>query len=395
MSIRSHPSVASPRPGWTISELLVIVALITVLLAMLLPAISATRHAANSITCFGNLRAIGQALAMYLAENDGYIPGSGNTSGRHLWKNVGNQCVPADPSRSLMNLRGPIECNDYIYPLAKAMGLASPELDGIDVAARYAFYTRLRQFQCPSNLGMLSTPSSAGSTALGTLQSLSYLTAMTFLNVDYSLYPFNATAGFQGNVCLLPPPPHAGGCWSLPTGYVPNILSIGAPSEKVYLADGTKRLRYSGPAVLSSPTYVLSIDPSDTRTYYTSFSDYGAFYGDSAAYMRHGAVGALDGPPAAVDGRLYSYRHGARSAKSPPGACRLNCLFYDGHAQALDEIAAADPRLWLPARTRLNRPSNGVSGNNQSISGAKVVWHDVQARYVPGPWPVGSSWTVP
>ncbi len=58
-------------PGFTLVELLVVVAIIGLLLALLLPAVQAAREAARRASCQNNLKQIGLALKLYVQSSNG------------------------------------------------------------------------------------------------------------------------------------------------------------------------------------------------------------------------------------------------------------------------------------------------------------------------------------
>jgi prepilin-type processing-associated H-X9-DG protein/prepilin-type N-terminal cleavage/methylation domain-containing protein len=62
------------KTGFTLVELLVVIGIISILIAMLLPALNKAREAAKTIQCASNMRQIGQALQMYAQGEHGYIP---------------------------------------------------------------------------------------------------------------------------------------------------------------------------------------------------------------------------------------------------------------------------------------------------------------------------------
>lgn len=71
------PILSTPRTtqkAFTLVELLVVIGIIAVLLAILLPALNRARQQANLIDCQSRLRQIGQALAIYVTEHNGYLP---------------------------------------------------------------------------------------------------------------------------------------------------------------------------------------------------------------------------------------------------------------------------------------------------------------------------------
>ena len=76
-------------PAFTLVELLVVIGVIAVLIAILLPALSKARASARSLQCLSNLRQLGQATAMYVAQSKGYLPYPTTTLGEPLlWYNA-------------------------------------------------------------------------------------------------------------------------------------------------------------------------------------------------------------------------------------------------------------------------------------------------------------------
>ena len=89
------------RRGFTIVELLAVVAITSVMVAMLLPTVKSARDAAQTTECMSNLQLVGLGGAGYVIDNNGYVP----PYGRYTADNPGEELLfdmiahePAAPS---------------------------------------------------------------------------------------------------------------------------------------------------------------------------------------------------------------------------------------------------------------------------------------------------------
>lgn len=79
---RSRPHAAA---GFTLVELLVVVAIIGTLVALLLPAVQAARAAARRTQCSSNMRQVGLAMAQFCDAHRGRFPDNSHTNATGSW----------------------------------------------------------------------------------------------------------------------------------------------------------------------------------------------------------------------------------------------------------------------------------------------------------------------
>jgi prepilin-type N-terminal cleavage/methylation domain-containing protein len=82
------------RYGFTLIELLVVISIISLLIAILLPALASARQSAQAIQCASNLRQVGVACMTYAADNHDTLPvqkvdmNTGNVNDNRWWVQI-------------------------------------------------------------------------------------------------------------------------------------------------------------------------------------------------------------------------------------------------------------------------------------------------------------------
>ena len=69
------------RKGFTLIEILVVIAIIAILAAILFPVFSRARAKARQATCASNLKQLAMAMEMYTTDYDDTLPGAPNGEG--------------------------------------------------------------------------------------------------------------------------------------------------------------------------------------------------------------------------------------------------------------------------------------------------------------------------
>lgn len=78
------------RSGFTLMELLVVVAIIGVLAAMLMPTITMVRSAAEATRCVSNIRQLALGAVAFSVDNEGNLPSAGISWGYSSWTTGSN-----------------------------------------------------------------------------------------------------------------------------------------------------------------------------------------------------------------------------------------------------------------------------------------------------------------
>jgi len=144
---RALLSEKTPRRGFTLVELLVVVAIVSLLVALLLPALQQARTVARSIACMSNLRQSALAMQVYLEDHDQYfMPDhwASNWKPKNAW---GHELYELNYSESLRafecpewsNFHPPSDKPKFLYSYAYPKYLYRTRVSGTPPADRHGF----------------------------------------------------------------------------------------------------------------------------------------------------------------------------------------------------------------------------------------------------------------
>jgi prepilin-type N-terminal cleavage/methylation domain-containing protein len=148
--------VRKSRGGFTLIEVLVVVAIVALLISILLPAMGAARERANSIRCMSNLKQIHQGLVLYAMDNDNAMPpgqGMQGTDGALL-----NVSITITPGQSRVNYGYPAPIANPIWSDIYFVGKYAPNPASPPTGfgrAGYSGYTNANRktvFTCPNDI---------------------------------------------------------------------------------------------------------------------------------------------------------------------------------------------------------------------------------------------------
>ena len=296
--------------AFTLVELLVVIGIIALLISILLPVLSSAREAARLTACMAHLRDCGQGLAIYVAENRGFLPGP-NTSGA-MQSRLNN----AFPVSHFESPTAPVQNMDWISPiLGKSMKFP------VDPPERYIaiFNNKLR---CPTNDIYYTPPQYAEGSGVS-------------VGIDPSLLNYNsysAILGFHFRTAgsdPVNPPSEIYNIVQIPNTYSFRITAVGPAAEKIFAMEGSRFIRYQG----SAP--VASMNGLTRQIRGGNFMTVGPSLQNVSGTDYHQLDADLKPTQTA---RIFAYRHRGK----------INALFFDGHVQTLDGPESAKVDLYFP-----------------------------------------------
>jgi prepilin-type N-terminal cleavage/methylation domain-containing protein/prepilin-type processing-associated H-X9-DG protein len=313
--------------AFTLIEVMVVVAIISLLASVLLPSLAKAREMARTAVCASQLGQLIDAQITYGLDHQDYFVGSPLTTGYSIAANKGEW----DHNQSGWN-RFAVEWTDYSTPLQAELYEAESVPDVRDYPSadegRAALWSRTTRklFHCPSNELIIRPYPFKRDNVFPNIQAPSYLTMWPLMRAGMGHFDnYGALFGFdeQWHANFINPYPRneedenkGVDDWGIkvPTDYLPRLDDLGQPSLKVFLADG---LRYYGS---ESQIDYCTLPAANKGAFVASPP---AIYGSYTSHRRE-----------YVHAKKYSWRHGDNN--------KINAAFFDGHVEWLYADTSTD-----------------------------------------------------
>ncbi len=319
------PILRRPR-AFTLVELLVVVSIIALLISILLPSLKKARDQAKQVKCLANLSGLAKGHTAYGAEWNGWFLGSPATTGQQLFP----RGVTTPPAATDVRLPGDVV---QIWDWAGPIAALSTSLHW-NRAERWRTTLITGAFECPTNQYIAGTydsptPPDGEYDGFGPQRMVSYNT-MRAMMTRSGTAPAGTSPDTQPEIYFQYFHPQVGGSETLPASYEPRLDRVGNPSEKIFLADGSR------------------------------YTDVGRGIVDYDYDWKGGAGGAFSSnAPTAPDGYLASYVRSSQHPQLAPYAYRhpngpklgLMTVYFDGHGEWMSEAQSRWPDPWWPKGT--------------------------------------------
>jgi len=133
------------KQGFTLIELLVVISIISVLMAVLMPALQLVKKKASTSVCLSNMKNLSMGWYMYMQENDGRIMSADDDGTEPGGRYIGWIGVPRDAAGNLCdNFQTDPEVTD------------EDEIRGIEAGVLYPYIKDPKAYHCPANNRVVS-----------------------------------------------------------------------------------------------------------------------------------------------------------------------------------------------------------------------------------------------